>query len=940
MKKNSYTYFNWLFIIVLFLLSSCFLNKKEKADRTDLMQNITTKFNILYNANKLLEEAERNRINSYKENYQQLLPVFIQPNETSIAANAKLMDSVVQKAITIINDKSDSKYLSDAYFLMAKANYEKGNYYNAAEFFTYVANTLHANNHDLLEASLSWKSRSLLRIGYLKQIPSILDSAFLAASVNKYPTALTAAARADYFIETHDNDGAIQALELAIETGKNRKEKLRWHYLLGQLLQSKHLYDQAFLHFDKVVKSNASFEMAFNAELQQIFMNKENGDTSLVNTVARLKKMVRNDKNRGFTDQIYHIIGETYLQYGQQEEALKSFNLSLRETSNNNFQKAITYLKIADLHFDKADYETAKHYYDSTATFINSNFPNYELIQAKINNLDNLVLHLNTISSQDQLQALAKLPEAERLTAIDSIFDRKKTIALIKKEDSSATKQNVTPIFQTEFAHHNTTGDNSGNSFYFNNPTAISAGLSTFKRRWGNRSLEDNWRLKNKNTTQTAINKEEDDMEHAADNELLALEEKENFVKAVPLTEEAVGESNKKIISSYLKLGEIYRDALHDKEAATKTYTTLLERFPALTEKDLVLYNLYRLYSELDNPQKEHYKNELLTSSSKSIYAKIIQDPSYLDKLDQESQVLNGLYNSAYDLYAKGHYEAVIRLTDSVITVIPAENKSAITGQLAYLKALAIGRTSTIDTLELALKDIQQKYPHNELIMPLVSQHLSYIDSNRVSLQERNIAIMDIVDGREQFVDEPILTKWPELSFGRTETVAPTVRRHLAGNLSKNQPEIKITPFNKSVDLNNSVKVATYQQGEHTNSFRDLELLPDSAVYYFVIEVENAKVNLSPSRYGIGQFNRGQYPATNLIHQLKRIEDDLQLIYIGKFYSFNEANDYSTHLLGQLKSIMKIPSESYQTFLITESYLQELSDFDKVSDYLVKFKEQ
>jgi len=906
------------------------------------MQNITTKFNILYNANKLLQEAEQNRINTYKENYQDLLPVFIEPSETSVAANGKLMDSIIQKAITIINDKSDSKYVNDAYFLMARAHYEKGNYYNAAEFFTYVVNTVKPNSDDLLEMSLAWKSRSLLQIGYLKQLSNILDSAFDAASTHKHPATLTAAVQAKYDLETGNIDHAIQSLDAAIQTSKNRKEKLRWHYLMGQLLQKKRDYNHAYLHFDKVVKSNASFEMAFNAELQQVFMNKENGDSSLLNTVSRLKKMIRNDKNKGFTDQIYYIIGEAHLQYGQEEEAFKNFNFSLREPSTNNFQRAITYLKMADLFFDQGAYTISKHYYDSTATLIDSNFPNYQLIQAKINNLDGLVLYLNTISSQDQLQALAKLTETERIKVIDSLFNQKKAKELAATETKTANRQTPSSNFQHQFTLQNSAaGTNAGNSFYFNNPTAVSTGLSAFKRRWGNRPLEDDWRLKNKNIVQTAgVRLPNEETDNATSNELKALEEKENFVKAIPLTEESRLASDKKIITAYLKLGEIYRDELQDKAAAAKTYTALLDRFPHLSEKDLVMYNLYRLYSELDNPQKEHYKKELLSTSPESVYAKIVRDPSYLNKLDEESQILNELYSKAYDLYITKNYQEVITLTDSVIFIVNSEHKTAIGSQLSYLKALAMGRTNSVEVFEKELQKIQQQYPDNELIIPLIIQHLNYIDSNRLSLQERKIAIMDIEDGREQFVDEPILTKWPELAFNRTEVMVIPARRNLAGNLSNNQPEINVTPFNNAVNLSGSVKITDYKQVEHTNSFRDLVLLPDSAVYYFVIEVENAKVNLSPSRYGIGQFNRGQFPTNNLVHQLKRVEDDVQLVYIGKFYTFEEVNMYRSRLLDQLKSIMKIPSDSYRTFIITEDYLQQLTDFDRVSDYLIKFQEQ
>jgi tetratricopeptide (TPR) repeat protein len=927
------------FLFFTTLVSGCF-TKKEKAEKTSFSQNITTKFNILYNANKLLDEAEENRINSVKPNFQNTLPVFIEPNEASIASNTKLMDSIIQKSITIINDKSESKYINNAYFLMAKANYEKGNYYNAAEFFSYVINTITVTNKKLLEPALAWKARALMQIGYLEQASKVLDSAFVAARNNKHPLAITYASQARYYLEVDKKDGAIQMLELAINTSKNKKEKLRWHYILGQLLYGTGDYLMANKHFGKIVKSNASYEMAFNAELNQVFMQKDYGDSSLVSTVSRLKKMLRDDKNKGFTDQIYYIIGESYLDHNQEDEAIKSYKLSLREPSNNNYQRASTYLKIADIYFDKAAYDTSKHYYDSTATLIDPTFPQYATIQAKIENLDDLVKQLSIIAEQDQLQNLAKLPENERLKAIDSIFEYKEkaAIAIKKGEENSKKKQVTNPEYAANFSNKQSTDK----SFYFNNPNAISNGLTEFKRRWGNRSLEDNWRIRDKQSSLTARNNTDISPTNAEDianqRDSSAIITKEDFIEAVPLTEIALKESNNKIIEAYLKLAEIYRDNLKDQEATAKIYATLLERFPSVKEKDFVLYNLYRLYTELGDQRKNSYKNQLLTTSPESIYAKIINDPKYLSKLGEESQTLNNIYIDAYNLYADKDYQQVIAIADSLNSVFGKDNHLDIAAQMAYLKALAIGRTSSLQSFEQELKKIQSDYADNKLISPLVNQHLSYIDSNRVSLQDRKIAIMDIEDGREQFVDEPVLTKWPELAFNRAETPPPP-RRSLAGNLN-NQQNIQVTPFNSTVNLQGKVKIASYTPGQQVNSFRDLELLPDSAIYYFVINVDNAKVNLSPSRYGIGQFNRGQYLDKNLTHQLKKVDDELQLLYIGKFFSYEDAKVYLDRITPQLKTIMKIPSENYQPFIITEKNLGEITDFDKVNDYLIRYKEQ
>ena len=44
-------------------------------------------------------------------------------------------------------------------------------------------------------------------------------------------------------------------------------------------------------------------------------------------------------------------------------------------------------------------------------------------------------------------------------------------------------------------------------------------------------------------------------------------------------------------------------------------------------------------------------------------------------------------------------------------------------------------------------------------------------------------------------------------------------------------------------------------------------------------------VNLSSSRFGIGQFNRANYGGSKITHQLQEVNKENQLIFIGPFYT-------------------------------------------------------
>ncbi len=121
------------------LIGSCRSQKDTSVNRG--LQNLTARYNILYNARLLIDESQENIEAATYDDFGQLLPVYKEPTEASAVAEFKNLDSVIAKANTIIAEKTVSSYVDDAYYLIAKANYLKANFFNASEFFTYVFKT-------------------------------------------------------------------------------------------------------------------------------------------------------------------------------------------------------------------------------------------------------------------------------------------------------------------------------------------------------------------------------------------------------------------------------------------------------------------------------------------------------------------------------------------------------------------------------------------------------------------------------------------------------------------------------------------------------------------------------------------------------------------------------------------------------------------------------
>ena len=907
-----------------------------------MMENLTARYNIVYHGRKIIDDVERENFAAHRDNYQQLLPVLIDPTESNAVANTPLMDSVIGKALDIINRKTKSKYINEAYLLTGKANYLKGNYYNAAEFFSYVANTF-ADMPEYRQAALVWKARAFMQLGNLKDAGLVLDTVFAGLESEKKSVGLAFATQAQYYLLTHDEGSAVTMLQQALDHVENKPIKLRWHFLLGQLLQQLDRKEEAYAHYSRVVKSNAPYEMSFHADLNRVFLVTA-ANASADERVHLLRRMLRDGKNTTFKDQIYYQIGEVFYADSNVSEALVNYEKALRESTDNPYQTALTYLKLADHYFGEADYQTAKLYYDSVGMSLPADFPDAGAIQRKVANLDDLIGQLRIVAHQDSLQYLAGLDEGQRQVELDSIVTRAYAATQVKEEAEQQSSASTRIAQRSPFDNlPGMTTPNADNRFYFNNPDAMGMGQAEFRRKWGNRELRDNWRFSDMaaagSTPQAiAANPNAGNEEHVAlpdtavvDSAAWVAQLRESYLLELPDTDEKMAESNRQIHDALLRVGNIYRDDLRDHKEAAATYQALLDRFPDTKEAALLYYNLYRLYTDVDNQQAAYYREKLLKEFPQSVYSNIIRDPMYLTKLEQQKQVLNQVYEELYTRYTEQQYGEVV---DGVTEILEqGAGREQIRSQLAYLRALALGRSGGLDTFENALSQLVAEFPEDSLVTPLATQHLAFIEANRDTLASRPYALQDVGQERERFVDEPTVTLWPQLVINRGPD-RPRPRRELAVGTA-GQTGIRTTGRLGNTGTITAQQLArTADVGEiEPNSYRDMTLLPDSATYYFVIHVTSERVNLAPSRFGLGQFNRSRYAGAAISHQLKVVNGESQLIYIGPFPTYQQAKLYEGRILPMLPDIMKIPADYYSTFVITESNFGTLSDFDKIDDY-------
>lgn len=963
------------------LFTSCAGLRKKDQPEYDMMDNLTSRFNIIYHAKEIIADAEQENGQSFKANYYDLLPIFIEPDEASTARHTALMDSVLGKAKRVIDDKEKSRFTDDAYFLMGRANYLKGNYHQAAAFFAYVANT-YPEARKQRQLAWTWQIRSLMQSGALNETAPVWDSVFTHLDEHKRTRAQAYATRASYYLKLGEEREAISFLSQALKLRSDREQKLRWHFLIAQLLERQGENAQAAKHYQKVARSNASYEMAFQAALNRTFLLASEGMGGDASLIRPLQRMLRDDKNKSFKDQIHYYIAESYVRQGEMDKALGHYNLSLREQTGNRHQATLTYLRMADLYLAQSEFEKARNYYDSTATALPMDFRDAAQVRRKIINMDRLITNKQVVARQDSLQALARLDPQSRESAIDSIISHQyqqllaqEEAAVREAEDRAKSSRRQTGSQQAVISPFDqdmqaaSASAYTDNRFYFNNPDAVGMGMSAFRRRWGNRSLQDNWRIsESQQSLQTTpsgtatggvspsnnpggvspsgnpgdptaaggqggqgapgdgIRPGDAGTQYQVDlQDSTAFAEwiRQDLLTHMPLDPESLLSSQTMIKTALAENGEIYRFNLREFGESIKTYTSLLQRFPEDEQAAAWYFNLYQLHQATGDRKASEYRDKILGTYPQSIFSKIILDPDYLQELEAEKQRANELYARLYTQYVNREFQEIIRQVGE-----PAGN-----AQVAYLKALAIGRTSSVDDFAQSLSRIAAQFPADSLVTPLALQHLRYMDQHPAEFEDREFALTGRDGDKNRFLDEPGLTPWPQLVMHSSRPAAPVT---VAGSASQSGLSVTRLPGDGNAAAISPPQLAgntTLRVDNRQNTYRDLSLLPDTATYFFVIHVMHPTVNLAPSRFGIGQFNRSRYADAAISHQLQRINDESQLIYIGPFTTFNEAKIYEARFLPLIGEMMKIPAEVYQTFIVTEAVFGTLSDFGKIDDY-------
>ncbi len=718
---------------LLLILTGCSVEKNTGTTR--FYHGLTARYNIYFNGYESYKAGIRKISAGYRDDYAELIRVFESDDPETAGMCSSDMEKAVQKASKLISLKSITarpevnpgrdlsekekqllqqkefnEWVDDSYFLIGKARFYKHEFDEAAAVFNHSLEN--ANDQDIKTEALIWLARISAGKGSYGEALRLLNTIENVGEKKKPFKAFYYSALADIYIKQKRYQEAIDPLSQSLSYVSGKRSRYRLTYLLAQLHELNGDPGRATGLFRDVINMNPPYDVEFNARINIAGVFDANSGEDPEILVKELEKMLKDSKNTDYLDQILYALGNISMKEGREKEAVGYYRNSVKASSVNQNQKGRSYLALAAHYYDKPDYIAAGRYYDSAVYFMNQKHPDYPALKTMADNLGSLTEQLITIQTQDSLRKVAAMSPSQRNDLINGIIAQ-----LIEQESTASTPDGGRYNLGEYYENERRFADNIAQegSWYFYNQAALAFGRTEFRRRWGDRRLEDNWRRSNRSMTgmQQASSETEEGTANANDSASALSDNKkpDYYLRNLPLTDSLVGVSEEKTAQAYLNAGKIFSEKFGKTTEASTSYETLLTRFPGSFLEPETLYSLHNLYST-ENPQRaEAYRQRLANLYPDSEFTLILSDPGYRSRKIAEAEMIRSLYNEAYSAYSVENDAHALEIIDKTLRDYPGNELAS---KFMLLKAYVTGRTGDMRKLKQLLDEITRTHPDSE----------------------------------------------------------------------------------------------------------------------------------------------------------------------------------------------------------------------------------
>jgi len=429
-----------LLFMVVVLVAGCSMKKNTSTTRA--FKALNTRYNVFFNGMNSYEEGIRNINQTNADDYASLINMYaISKHDNANAAKSNMERTIekCRKAIKLhsikqkperdnkkwkdpeyqawYNQKEFNPALKDAWLLLANAEFHKGDFLGAVGTFTYISRHF-SNEKDMVALCQLWIARSYAEMGWIYEAEQVMLK-LKQDDLKDKNIGFFAAVNADLLLKKRQYKEALPFLELTLKKEKDKVQKQRFTYLLAQLYHKNGNKPEAFNAFTAVTKLNPPYEMDFNARIYRAELNE---NTQAVR--KELKKMIANPNNKEYKDQLYYVLGKTYLNEGDTVRAIENFIISADTSTRNGFDKAVTLITLGDLYYNKKNYVKAQPCYDEASKIITAEKEDFARVSKRAETLSELVVQHDIVVLQDSLQRLAAMPVDKQKEVIQKIIDK------------------------------------------------------------------------------------------------------------------------------------------------------------------------------------------------------------------------------------------------------------------------------------------------------------------------------------------------------------------------------------------------------------------------------------------------------------------------------------------------------------------------------------
>ena len=728
-----------IIVAVAVAIVSCSTQKNTAGSR--FWHSFNARYNTYYNGQVAFTEGNLEKEKNNKDNYTELIPLYPVGNKASrdigksnYQRTVEKMEKAIQRHSIKEKGKEKNPFLWRAWLLMGKAEFQMGQFEEAAATFSYMAR-LYQGEPLMSGLARAWLAKCYTELGWRYDAEDVIrnmsrDSMdFRAVKDWDYTYA-------NYYIREADYQKAIPYLRKAINHERRKVQRAREWFLMGQIENLLGHQQEAYNAFKRVVRLSPPYELEFNARIAQTeVMAKNNGKQM----ISKLKRMARDDNNAEYLDQVYYAIGNIYLAQGDTLEAINAYETGNKKATRSGIEKGVLLLTLGNIYWEREKFADAQRCYGEAIGLLDKERKDYQELSQRSKILDELVPYTEGIHLQDSLLALSVMPEAERNKAIDRVID-----ALKKKEKEErdakleaeadaqqAKNQANNPLRQPSNTQHPTpTTQATGGAWYFYNPTAVSQGKTAFQREWGKRENVDNWRRSNQTVIRMPGAEETDsiaidsiaDMTNMTndsvksepiDSAALDPHKREYYLAQIPFSDEQKAASHEIIKDGLFHGGIILKDKMERLAISERYLRRLTNDYPDYEHNDEAWYHLWLLYARLGQLSKAaECLAHMQENHAESEWTLLLSDPLYAENARFGEQIEDSLYGATYDAFKADQHDVIRQNAALSATRFP---QGANRDKFMFINGLSLLNEGDGDGCMEQLKEVVEKYPESEV---------------------------------------------------------------------------------------------------------------------------------------------------------------------------------------------------------------------------------